>query len=353
MTLAPDHYAPVLKVKRGEKAALGLVPISLRSRITPLLEIVQREANKSLHEHLDTAFRGLRDSVHGYPRCLIDTREIHADGPTAAAAVFSRAAHAGIVFTPVTGVSRQVDVEAALAHCDHGLALRVTRPEFERGDFPSEIEWFLARHSLAAADIDLIVDLGTVSDMVAAGVGALAEGFIGAVPYHSDWRTLVVSASAFPKSMRVLDTQSYRLVERTEWLSWKENLYRRRNQLARLPNFSDCVIQHPLGVEGFDPRIMQVSASIRYATTDNWLLVKGESTRITPATVQFPNLAVRLVYGHLGQYFLGAGHCAGCNGMQQAADGASGYGSAEVWRRLGTIHHMSLVMQELAGLASP
>ena len=38
------------------------------------------------------------------------------------------------------------------------------------------------------------------------------------------------------------------------------------------PTFSDCAIQHPVGVEGFNPRTMQVSASVRYALPDQWLL---------------------------------------------------------------------------------
>ena len=48
-------------------------------------------------------------------------------------------------------------------------------------------------------------------------------------------------------------------VQRAEWVAWRERLYRERQKLPRLPMFSDCVIQHPSGVEGVDPRIMQVS----------------------------------------------------------------------------------------------
>ena len=42
MGFSPDHYVPVLKVKRGEMKALRLISSSIRERITPLLEIVQR-----------------------------------------------------------------------------------------------------------------------------------------------------------------------------------------------------------------------------------------------------------------------------------------------------------------------
>ena len=39
--------------------------------------------------------------------------------------------------------------------------------------------------------------------------------------------------------------------------------------------------------------------------------------------------------------------------MKAAADDAAGLGSAEVWRRLGTIHHITTVVEELGALPWP
>ncbi len=353
MTFGANHYVPILKVKQGEKAALSRVDNELVPRITPLLEIVERKDGKAIDKHIETAFKGLRDAVSTYPRCFIDTREIETDGSTAAHAVFSRARADGMVFAPVTGVTRTVDVSPALEHRDHGIGLRLTRPEFEAGQLPSAIPAFLSRHELSRGDVDLIVDLGAVEEMVVGGIAALANAFLADVPNHQEWRTFTVSASAFPISMGGVDRHSHDLVERSDWLAWRDFLHSTRQSLVRLPTYSDYAIQHPRGVEGFDFRIMQVSAAIRYTKAEHWLLVKGESTRsITPSS-QFPTLATRLVYGHLRQYFAGPDHCDGCQSMKAAADGASGYGSAGVWRRLGTIHHLSAVMQGLQNLNWP
>src|SRR5215471_17663830 len=138
-----------------------------------------------------------------------------------------------------------------------------------------------------------------------------------------------------------IERNSHEFVPREEWIAWRDHLYARRDRVPRLPTFSDCAIQHPSGVEGFDPRTMQVSASIRYTWSDDWLLIKGESTRFTRPSAQFPDLATRLVYGHLQSHFAGPSHCQGCASMKAAADGAPKFGSAETWRRLGTIHHIS------------
>lgn len=239
------HYVPVLKVKRGEKAALGQVTAGLRSRITPVLEIVKRRQENTLEKHLDTAFRNLVETVEGYPRCFVDVREIETDGPNGASTVFERAASAGIVFTPVTGLSRTADLQAALDHRDHGIAIRLTRPEFESGDITSRIGTFLDQHQLAAGDVDLVIDLGAVESMIAPGIGALTEAFMADIPEHGSWRTFTIVACAFPMSMRGVDRHSYKLVERSEWVAWKDNLYARRHEIERLPTFGDCGIQHP------------------------------------------------------------------------------------------------------------
>ena len=219
-----------------------------------------------------------------------------------------------------------------------------------KGDVEIKIEAFLNAHQVAAHDVDLIVDLGAVENLIPVGVEALTNAFLGEVPDHASWRTFTVSACAFPLSMRGVERHSHQLVERADWIAWRDNLHGRRGDLARLPSFSDCAIQHLRGVEGFDPRTMPVSASIRYARDQDWLLVKGESTRDKPSIFQFPQLAAKLVYGPLKHYFSGPDHCAGCRSMKKAADGEPNYGSLEAWRRLGTIHHISRVMQELGSL---
>lgn len=353
MTFAPDHYVPVLKVKRGEKKALQLITPTLQRRITPLLEIVVRKDDKDVDAHLNTAFKDLAVSVRPYSRCFLDVREMAADGPSAAREAFSRAAATGMVFTPVTGISRSADVQATLSHRNRGVALRLTRAEFEDGGLSGKLWDFMSLHGLTPEETDLIVDLGPVDDLVTAGVEALTDAFLADVPDHERWRTFIISACAFPSSMGGVNRNSFKTIERADWKAWRDGLYARRRTLPRLPTFSDGAIQHPAGVEGFDFLTMQVSASIRYTSSDDWLLIKGESTKLTLPSTQFPALATQLVFGRFMPDFSGANHCNGCNAMQASALGSAGFGSAEAWRRLGTIHHVTTVLGDLAALPWP
>jgi len=358
MNFGPSFYIPVLKIKRGEKKALQLIAPHIRAGLLPLLEVVERRAPPgrvppALSKHLTTAFTGLDAVVAGFPRYFLDCKEIAPDGAAGAADAFARAAGLPTSFTPVTGITRTSDVAAAMTHRRNGIAIRLTREEFEAGLIPSRLPAFLRTHSLAPQETDLIVDLGPVDDMIAAGVEALTAAFLADVPVHRQWRTLTVSGCAFPSSMGGIDANSSDLVERAEWVAWRDGLHAHRNALERLPTYSDCAIQHPTGVEGFDPRIMPVSAAVRITHFDQWLLVKGVSTRNIPAKLQFPRLATQLVYGNLRPWFAGAAHCAGCADMVNAANGAPGLGGPEAWRRLGTIHHLTRAVEMIAGLSWP
>ena len=92
MTFGSRHYVPVLKVKRGEKHALAAISPGLRQYIVPLLEIVARKKAPTVDEHLSTSFTGLSSGLRGYPRCLLDVREIGPDGPSAG----SRSVHPSV-----------------------------------------------------------------------------------------------------------------------------------------------------------------------------------------------------------------------------------------------------------------
>ena len=59
MKFGPQHYVPILKIKRGEKAALLQLAPPIQASITPLLEVAERNPLKvpTVAKHLDNAFR--------------------------------------------------------------------------------------------------------------------------------------------------------------------------------------------------------------------------------------------------------------------------------------------------------
>ena len=236
-----------------------------------------------------------------------------------------------------------------MAAARNGLALRLTRADFEAGPVEPRIKAFVGRHALQKGSTDIILDMGSVEQMIPQGILNMSLKFVGDMPSVRAWRSLTLVSSAFPKSMRVVQKNSSFEAGRSEWVSWRDLLHGMRAHLPRLPTFGDFAIQHPLGVD-FNGKLMNVSATIRYALEDSWLLVKGESVDVVPPSVQFPSLARRIVIGeHAGQ-FSTAAHCKGCEGLARAAGGAPRYGAPEAWRKLGNIHHITRTVEAIRSL---
>ncbi len=352
MTFGYDHYVPILKAKQGEKKALGAILPGLRKRITPFIEFVER-TDKPIQGHIDTVFKGLAEAVLGYGRCFFDLKELECEGTAALELAYERATEEAILFVPVIGLGNDSATSVGLANAENGLSLRLNRVDLERASLSDVVGKFLAKINLEPEGVDLVIDLGSIEDLIVPGVISLTKQFVASIPHVLRWRTLTVSSCAFPKSMGIVDRNSHLLHPRADWVSWVRGQLAQRRTAKRVTTYSDRAIQHPLGVEGFDPTKMQASASIRYATPEDWLLIKGQGTKTLSTTIQFPNLAQKLVSGTLSGSYMGEGHCVGCEGIFKCSHGTKGFGSAGVWRRLGTIHHLTVVANSLVAPNAP
>lgn len=153
--------------------------------------------------------------------------------------------------------------------------------------------------------------------------------------------------------MQHVDRDSHAYVDRAEWLAWRDHLRKTGPSLARPPTFGDWGIQHPAGVEKFDPMKMQASAAIRYATDAKWLLIKGRGTKKLSPGKQMAGLAAQLATGPHKKAFAGAHHCAACALIVAAANGAPNLGSLTKWRQVGAAHHITTTVEAIQKLPSP
>lgn len=345
-------YVPILKAKHAEKKALQLIKKAVSECITPLFEIVEINKKKGhdLTSHLATSLdRDFRHAVYRPGRYYLDVREISSEGEQGAREAFRKARYLGIPFVPVTGISRKEDVGPALHHRQHGIAIRLFSEDFEdqSSHLSKRIIHFCEANGITPDSTDLIIDLRSIEGMIEEGSTRKAQRFIDQIPSVDDWRELILSSSAFPLSMGVVEKDSSCSIDRIDWTTWLRISGPERNRTPRVPLYSDCGIQHPKGVEDFDPEKMSVSASIRYSCADTWLLIKGESTKKTLASQQIPWLAGKLTRGDLADRFFGLDHCEGCRRIAEASKHKGNYAHAQTWRMIGTIHHVTLVVEQL------
>jgi hypothetical protein len=346
------HYVPVLKWKRGEQRALRELENDVRGAITPLLEmsfnpdLETGEPPRPPGELIENAIDKMCESWLKQHRFFLDAGMFATLAEaTGTALLFDAARARDLPFVPVVALSQPVgDVTAAIGCGAAGACIRI--PFAESGDaLPEQLLAFVAERKLPPENIDLILDLGALLTDSAGAAVMLARAFVSAVPDIERWRTVTLLATSFPEHMGSVPANGELVAPRTEWLTWMR--LSQEAKLKRMPSFGDYAIQHPDGPEDYDPRKMPMSACIRYTCEREWLFIKGVTTKLSSPAEQFPGLAQRLT---MHARFCGDEHCRGCGDAAACAQGAPRLGNPEQWRRIGTVHHLTMVVRQLSAL---
>lgn len=356
-----NHYVPLLKSKPGERDALAQLAPAAKSGLTPLIEVDSvpedldtGDPNRSLDRHCTLNIDPLAAAWGTTDRIFLDpiwvaTLQSTTNQP-GAEYVYQQAQAAGLQFVPVCGLRRgATELTAASNHNARGVCLRIDEVDMASASLANDVNSFLGAVSKAATEVDLVLDLGVVYGSTVPRILGVARAYLTLLPLLTQWRTVTLASCAFPANMAGIPSNGTTTIERTDWLTWQQ-LHAQRSGLARLPTFGDYAIQHPVPLEGFDPRYMASSANIRYTLDDSWLVLKGSSLRRTPGSNQYSALATALI---ARQEFMQAGHCVGCHDITQCAGGAPLMANPTAWRRIGTVHHLSHVRLQIGRLAWP
>lgn len=157
------------------------------------------------------------------------------------------------------------------------------------------------------------------------------------------------------ESLNEPDDKKIESINPTSNLSSEPELLNRLSQhgvsVLRTDFWNDCTsdgIAHPSYVD-IDPRLMQMSASIRYSARDIYLLVKGVSVRKLSWS-QTKDQCKKIVA--LSEYS-GATFSWGDEYIMNCYKGTASTGNAETWRRVGTNHHLTLAATQISSFVAP
>jgi hypothetical protein len=354
----PPLYVPLLKGKEGEFTALEEIESDVRDLILPLVEVprvpfdyVNERPAKTLDEHVSGVAGRLRECWPERPLYLdmpwFSEAELLADGTAAIGRVLGDCRTGNVAAIPVVRTTSSAPylaaVRAHLAECEDGACIRVTPSDFdEDGEIQLGEQLKRTLDALAVDNLtrtDLILDLANIQDV---GREALvARAVIAEMPHLPDWRRFIFAATSFPENLSEVDAATTTALPRLEWELWQR--LRRRSALRTDSLFGDYAIAHPIPAE-LDPRTMRMSASIRYTTDENWLIVKGRNVR-QYGFDQYYDLCRTL--SRLPE-FSGEGFSWGDRFIARCARGEAGPGNATTWRKVGTNHHLTLVARTLA-----
>lgn len=350
------NYVPILFTKRGERIALANSAVAVKQRLRPLFVVQPLDwdfendcPRKSVAEHLSNLPRDLAQSW-GTSDAFIDL--VHIDdapigrGEHPLVWLVGQAGILGLDLTPVVSMNRSAAYMAAAASLasSHGVCLRLPVDEWPASVGAAAVDQLLNDLGISAADAHIVLDL---ADDVGSAAGMLASSELRSFPHLSDWRSITVAGTSVPETMP--PGPGLHVVGRYEWRIYQA-LRGLAAPLPRLPTFGDYAIAGFGAGPDIDPRVMSISATLRY-TIDTDILVakgglfKGSAGRSRGAAAVPP--AAALLTGHAD--FKGPGHCGFDDWLLQVTAGTGG-GSPEIWRRVGTEHHLRVVTNQIATL---
>lgn len=354
-------YVPVLKGKEGEYGALETLSNDIRNRLMPLIEVpdvpydyANEESAKTLDQHVGKIADRLRKCWPDAPLYLDlpwpEGEERLSNGRVALETVLSDCADRGVQAVPVVSRRKSADYLSAArrysAGAPNGACIRLLVSDFgEDVDVEAEVGRLLG--GLGAADassIDLVLDLEDLG-LDAGRAALIARSVFSMIPMKDKWRRMVLVAASFPEDLSDVDAATDTTLPRREWELWK-TLQKRPGLLPRRDLiFGDYGITHPV-TKDLDPRMMRMSANIRYTTPKDWLVLKGRNVRQYGFDQYFElcKVLVKRPEYRGGPFSWGDRYISDC------AEGMTGPGNATTWRKVGTNHHVTLVADQVANL---
>ncbi len=352
-----DRYVPILLTRQGEMLALRDLDPDVKDAMTPMFvahpvpsvgetgrpRCTEQEHVVGLVKRLTAAW-GSRpafvDLVHlrlGAPM---------PDGSHPLLWLVRECAQQGLPLAPVLSPARDADYRAAAAEVaavtGGTLCFRLNRSEWidlgrPRGDGPLML--LLSQTGLPPERVHLLLDCGDQVGDPAVTARAV-EPVLQGLPRARDWASVTVAGTGMPVGTSAVGADNHALVPRTEWALWR----RLDDPVYRRPSFGDYGVQHPDPQSGFDPKIMDTSAQLRYTVPGHWFVARGRGIK-KHKLEQVRGLAAQVVA--LPAY-AGPDFSWGDRWLSACADDDVKPGNQLVWRKVATTHHVTFVVRQLS-----
>jgi Beta protein len=350
-------YLPLLKSKDGEFKALAKLNLKLKSKIIPLFDVTRmafdHESNdkpKTVEDHLQKFCKKVVKCWNGYPMFL-DTTLVNADraaGMPSVEFIYSELAKKDIYPMPVVHTSSSADyIESIqgilLLYNVNEIAIRVTIDDITSLEFEDNINRILDILDLPCGKCHLIFDL-KAADF--SQMDDFADGILDALsefPHFGEWQSFTLAGGAFP-AMSKIKSETEELVPRNDWIFYNTIVKKlKKTRINRIINFGDYSIV-PAGDFEFDPKIMSISANIRYTHNEAWYVVKGKALKKSSDWQQYYDQAAKIAKS---KYYLGESFSEGDLHIRKCANRLTKTGNANVWIQMGTNHHFTKVLTDL------
>lgn len=365
MSEPQPRYVPILKGRLGELSALSHADDIVKASCLPIVEIApagldeDEDGNvdpRSVHKAMDSFRSRLVGRWPEDQRIIVDAGLLpHVGGlvpPVDTAIDFGRE---NFSVTPTVRPSDRNETIQGVAEQIHqwgleGACIRLAGDDLDDTESPIDesLDRVVSILGIASSEIDLVLDLGAVSDEKSASFASrIARIVLSETPRVNEWRTLTVASGAFPADLGFVQPEVPAETQRFDLALWLGLQTRVR---GRKPIFGDYGVAHPslAGPAAFAP-----APQLRYTTDESWLIVKGRRSDRRGAS-QFFDICDRIVKHSA----FTPGLSWGDERIEHAARAASNAevdaptGNASTWRAIGTSHHLAATTRMVASLVA-
>ena len=362
MPITHTDYVPILKWRQGEYQALWRLADATKDRTVPLIEITPPDFDfetwtpaKSIDEHL-TPFATRLQKKWGPRLALLDCGLLDATatmqgGKHPMMYLCEQAFVQNATIVPVVRLSNDSAYRAAVGTAQAmmltGIALRCSLDEaMDIPTFDAGVATLLNQLGVALADCDVILDLEAPSwDPEHVLVGIVSAALKGSSTMAGA-RSLTLAGTSFPASMKDV-TGPLQFWPRREWAFYQAVLASLSAD-DRTPGFGDYAIAGHGFAQG-DMRLLKPAATIRYTCDDGWIIAKGTNVRDN-GFGQYRGCSGNVTSS---PRYLGANYSPGSTYIDACRNGSASTGNLSTWRWVGSNHHITKVVNDLATLFEP
>ncbi len=354
-------YAPMIKWKQGEQKAIKFLAIQTKQRMLPIFEMVpipydfdKKCDKKTIDGYLSKFGKKLAEIWKIDQPVMLDlsllkqTTMLDGASPVLEWLLKDAAAHKVRVI-PVTGFGHdpafQTVVKSAVTSYKEGVAIRIKKKYF--GSINTTLPVLLTTLAVTPSETDLIIDCELITEDDVNPLDLSIETLLKRIPNIKQYRRVILSATAFPKSLANIKESSCDFIPRSEYDLWKKVNKNTNNPIKVI--FSDYNIDDPSLPDNLNPRILfkMIVATIRYTCDNTWFIVRGIKISEPIRFAQFSDLAKQII-NYKPTIYCGRHFSAGDNLIYECANGACSTGNLVTWVFAGANHHFTFVVDQLA-----
>lgn len=334
------RYIPLLKSKLGERMALRQLAPGVRDEITPGFHLRPRRTEAQINSEVTQIASGWTESP-----ILLDTAGVDSTNlPAIALLVADRVAtKVNLRLIPVVSdASSDTDLDAArIVVASHGCGAAIRLSPAAWLSPQAVLDPIVSRLTTTPAEVDLILDAGTIAnDATLELAKKLLAANMASIPDLASWRRVAIAGGSFPVDLAGLPAKKPVRLRRREAQLWAA-----RPSVGRRLAYADYGVAHPETPDEFEnARAIPLWTSVRYTTAEAFLVAKGGDANKEGAAAMYAVCGI--VAGETE--FKGGPYSWADQWIADRAARTGQAGNYSTWRKVGTVHHITLMVDLLA-----